>query len=89
MCLIKGFPPRCTWLRKCKMLLEKFEYAQLVCKHKAKSKAWTHFGFPADATGMVINKNTICQLCKVNMTYSGNTSNLTYHLWQVHPRRTV
>ena len=55
------------WLRKYKMSLENFEYAQLVGKPKAKSKVWLHFGFPADATGMVINKKkTICWLRKVD-----------------------
>ena len=69
------------------MSLENFEYAQLVCKPKTKSKVWTHFAFPADATGMVIDKKKIvCRLCKVTIAYSGNTSNLTYHLRRVHPR---
>ena len=63
------------------MSLENSEYAQLVDKPKAKSKVRIHFGFPTDATGTVIDKKTVCRLCKVNIVYLGNTSNLTYHFW--------
>ena len=67
------------------MSLENFEYVQLIGKPKAKCKVWTHFGFPTDATGMVIDKKkkNICWLLKVNVAYWGNTLDLAYHLWQV------
>ena len=65
----------------------RMEYAQLVGKSKAKSKVWTHFGFPADGNGTFINqKKVICRLCKSTVAYSGNTSNLSYHLQREHPR---
>ena len=65
----------------------RMEYAQLVGKSKVKSKVWTHFGFPADGNGTIINqKKVICRLCKSTVAYSGNTSNLSYHLQREHPR---
>jgi len=63
------------------------EYEQLISKPKAKSKVWRHFGFPAVADGTIIDKKKIaCRLCRAIITYSGNTSNLTYHLQREHPR---
>ena len=62
-----------------------FDYEQLVGKPNSKSKVWCHFGFPADATGTVIDeKKIVCKLCKAIIAYSGNTSNLTYHLQRAH-----
>ena len=61
------------------------EYEQLIAKPKAKSKMWRHFGFPAVATGTIIDKKKIaCRLCKAVIPYSGKTSNLTYHLQREH-----
>ena len=72
------------------MSLENFECVQLVGKPKAKSKVLTHSAFPANATGTVIDKKkTVCWLCAINVVYSGNTSNLTYHLWRVHLHHTA
>ena len=57
------------------------KYAKLVDKRKAKSKVWTHFGFPADDDGTILRqKKFVCRLCKTVIPYSGNTSNQTYHL---------
>ena len=61
------------------------EWNQLVPKQKYKSKVWKHFGFPADEKGQIIDsKNVVCKLCKFVVAYSGNTSNLTYHLQRSH-----
>ena len=63
------------------------EFEQLVDKRKAKSDVWKHFGFPADAHGVIMDeKKIVCRLCKTVIAYSGNTSNLTYHLQRTHPR---
>ena len=62
------------------------EHKQLISKPKAKSKVWRHFGFPAVANGTIIDKKIIaCRLCRAIIAYSGNTSNLTYHLQREHP----
>ena len=54
-------------------------------KNKTKRKVWEYFGFPADAIGAIIdNKKTVCKRCKVVIAYSGNTSNLMYHLQWMH-----
>jgi hypothetical protein len=63
------------------------EFEQLVDKRKAKSDVWKHFGFLANAHGVITDKKKIiCWLCKVAIAYSGHTSNLTYHLQRIHPR---
>ena len=57
------------------------EFEKLVAKLNCKGKVWKHFSFPADAHGEIMDKKKIiCRLCKVIIRYSGNTSNLTYHL---------
>ncbi|XP_065891713.1 E3 SUMO-protein ligase ZBED1-like [Dysidea avara] len=39
----------------------------------------------ADSDGMVVDKKKIaCRLCRVIIAYSGNTSNMTYHLERLH-----
>ena len=58
------------------MSLEKFEYAQLVDKPKAKSKIWTSFGFSTDAAGMEIDKKIVCRLRTVNIVHLGNIGQL-------------
>ena len=65
-------------MRKCKLSLEKFEYAQLADKPKAKSKIWTCFGFSTNAVGTEINKKKkiICRLHTVNIAYLGNIGQL-------------
>ena len=58
----------------------------VVCHPKGKSKAWKHFGFVAKEKGKITNdKEVICQLCGHQLAYSGNTSNLLYHLEKEHP----
>lgn len=60
-------------------------YAKLVNKKRTKSKACILFSFPADENGTILYpKKIICQLCKDDIPYSGNTTNLTYHLEHEH-----
>ena len=56
------------------------EFEKLIAKPKCKSKVWKHFVFPANAHSEIMGKKIVCQLCKAIIAYSGNTSNLTYHL---------
>ena len=66
------------------------EFENLVAKLKCKSKVRKHFNFPADAHGEIMGKKNIaCQLCKVITAYSGNTSNLTYHVQRAHSQELV
>ena len=64
------------------------QYEQLVSLPNTKSKAWEYFGFPGDSKGKIIDKKKVyCKLCEpaVAISYSTNTSNLTYHLLKRHP----
>ena len=59
---------------------------QLVPHPHAKSSIWTHFGFKAKSDGNVADwKKVVCCACNQQLAYSGNTSNLTYHLSKLHP----
>ena len=52
---------------------------------KARSEIWTYFKFMADSDGVVVEKKKIaCRLCRAIIAYSGNTSNMTYHLERFH-----
>ena len=53
---------------------------------RAKSKVWRFFGFRVEQGKIVDNKTVYCKLCKPYRPcpYSGNTTNLTYHLQTVH-----
>ena len=53
------------------------EYAKLVGKKKAKSKVWTHFGFPADDDG------TILQYIKIKL--SADYARLLYRTQETLP----
>ena len=58
----------------------------IVCHPKGKSKVWKHFGFVANEKGKIVNdKKVTCRLCEHQLPYSGNTSNLFYHLEKEHP----
>ena len=61
------------------------DWEQLVPKQNSKSKVWEHFGFPADASGKILDsRKIVCKICKDVIAYSGNTSNLTYHIQRSH-----
>ena len=58
---------------------------KLVPHPHARSRAWKYFGFRTDANGDIINnKKIVCRLCQALLAYSGNTSNLSYHLEREH-----
>ncbi|XP_075710105.1 E3 SUMO-protein ligase ZBED1-like [Rhinoderma darwinii] len=59
---------------------------KLVAHPRAKSKVWKYFGFDTDAEGCIMTwKKIYCRICMAQITYSGNTSNLSYHLEKNHP----
>ena len=54
----------------------------------ATSSVWTHFGFPS-SNGKIIEerknrKQVYCRLCPKVLKYSGNTTNLRFHLQSAH-----
>ncbi|XP_071758214.1 E3 SUMO-protein ligase ZBED1-like [Centroberyx gerrardi] len=58
----------------------------LVAHPRAKSKVWRYFGFDTDADGCILHwKRIYCRVCMSQIAYSGNTSNLSYHLEKNHP----
>ncbi|XP_010889306.1 zinc finger BED domain-containing protein 1 [Esox lucius] len=58
----------------------------LVPHPRAKSKVWRYFGFDTDADGCILHWRRIyCRICMIQIAYSGNTSNLSYHLEKNHP----
>jgi len=59
--------------------------AKLIALPSGKSKVWQHFGFKVDSQEKIINKKeVVCRKCEQLLPYSGNTTNLTYHLKQYH-----
>ncbi|XP_072307482.1 E3 SUMO-protein ligase ZBED1-like [Eucyclogobius newberryi] len=58
----------------------------LVAHPRAKSKVWKYFGFDTDSDGCILHwKRIYCRVCMTQIAYSGNTSNLAYHLEKNHP----
>lgn len=58
----------------------------LVAHPRAKSKVWKYFGFDTDVDGCILHwKRIYCRVCMSQIAYSGNTSNLSYHLEKNHP----
>ena len=52
---------------------------------QTKSTIWKHFGFPADDKGRITDKKkTVCRLCQAVVAYTGNTTNLKFHLQWCH-----
>nr|2CT5_A Chain A, Zinc finger BED domain containing protein 1 [Homo sapiens] len=50
------------------------------------SKVWKYFGFDTNAEGCILQwKKIYCRICMAQIAYSGNTSNLSYHLEKNHP----
>ncbi|KAK7576333.1 hypothetical protein V9T40_012619 [Parthenolecanium corni] len=60
-------------------------YKKLVVPLRMRSVYWKYFGFPASDDGSIITKDKIvCILCKNQMIYNRNTSNLRMHLTSRH-----
>ncbi|XP_053313333.1 E3 SUMO-protein ligase ZBED1 [Spea bombifrons] len=58
---------------------------KLVAHPRAKSKVWKYFGFDTNAEGCILQwKKIYCRICMAQIAYSGNTSNLSYHLEKNH-----
>ena len=57
----------------------------LLTHPRAKSKCWRFFGFHTDDNGKIAEKKIVhCRLCSITLSYSGNTTNLAYHIWKHH-----
>lgn len=60
-------------------------YKKLVVPIRMRSVYWKYFGFPATDDGSIVTKDKIvCILCKNQMIYNRNTSNLRMHLTSRH-----
>ncbi|XP_011149169.1 zinc finger BED domain-containing protein 1 isoform X2 [Harpegnathos saltator] len=70
-----------------KMMEEKhtFTYKKLVVPMSMRSIYWKFFGFPATDDGDILTKvKIVCILCKTQIAYNRNTSNLRMHLQNKH-----
>ena len=50
---------------------------------RVKCKVWKYFGFVTNEAVVIVSKMQV--LCKYNISFCGNTKNLSYHLEQKHP----
>ena len=60
---------------------------KLVVLPSAKGKVWNYFSFPANSSGTIADKIKVyCKICDppFSVSYSINTSNLTYYLRRNH-----
>ncbi|KAI4502977.1 hypothetical protein M0802_002021 [Mischocyttarus mexicanus] len=72
-----------------RMMEEKhtFAYKKLVVPMSMRSIYWKYFGFPATEDGDILTKiKIVCILCKTQIAYNRNTSNLRMHLQNKHPQ---
>lgn len=72
-----------------KMMEEKhtYTYKKLVVPPSMRSIYWKFFGFPATDDGDILTKvKIVCILCKTQIAYNRNTSNLRMHLQNKHPQ---
>lgn len=70
-----------------KMMEEKhtYTYKKLVVPISMRSIYWKFFGFPATEDGDILTKvKIVCILCKTQIAYNRNTSNLRMHLQNKH-----
>ena len=70
-----------------RMMEEKhtFTYKKLVVPMSMRSIYWKYFGFPATDDGEILTKvKIVCILCKTQIAYNRNTSNLRMHLQNKH-----
>jgi len=57
--------------------------SRIVPNKGGKSPVWDHFGSPCDEDGALNNRRVVCRLCKLELPYLQNTTNLFAHL-QTH-----
>ncbi|GFU57981.1 t-complex protein 1 subunit delta [Trichonephila clavipes] len=57
-------------------------FSQLLPKKKSKSRAWEHFGLPANESGQIVSEDiAVCKLCRFPVSAkSGSTPNLFGHV---------
>ncbi|PSN40139.1 hypothetical protein C0J52_13056 [Blattella germanica] len=75
-----------------RMMEEKhtFTYKKLVVPMSMRSIYWKYFGFPATDDGDILTKvKIVCILCKTQIAYNRNTSNLRMHLQNKHAHELV
>lgn len=75
-----------------KMMEEKhtYTYKKLVVPMSMRSIYWKFFGFPATDDGDILTKvKIVCILCKTQIAYNRNTSNLRMHLQNKHAQELV
>ncbi len=62
--------------------------AELLPLEGSKSAGWSNFGFPAQGGRIILEKKNrkkvYCKLCSTSIKYSGNTTNLHFHLKEHH-----
>ena len=64
-----------------------FTYKKLVVPMSMRSPYWKYYGFPATDDGDIITKvKIVCVLCKAQLAYNKNTSNLRMHLQNRHAK---
>lgn len=64
-----------------------FTYKKLVVPMSMRSPYWKYYGFPATEDGDIITKvKIVCVLCKAQLAYNKNTSNLRMHLQNRHSK---
>lgn len=62
-----------------------YTYKKLVVPMSMRSIYWKYFGFPATDDGSILTKvKIVCILCKTQIAYNRNTSNLRMHLQNKH-----
>lgn len=55
-----------------------------------KSKVWTHFGFYKLQGKVELDMSkTVCRLCHGQLSYCGNTTNMTAHIARHHPEKKI
>ena len=57
----------------------------LVKNDSVKSPVWQYFGFYKSPSGVIQREKAVCQLCRSQLSYSGNTTNLRTHIERHHP----
>ncbi|XP_034239310.1 zinc finger BED domain-containing protein 1-like isoform X2 [Thrips palmi] len=64
-----------------------FTYKKLVVPMSMRSPYWKYYGFPATEDGDILTKvKIVCVLCKAQLAYNKNTSNLRMHLQNRHAK---
>ena len=61
---------------------------RLKAPSRAKSKVWKYFVFTTNESGTIVSKTRVkCTICRNDISFCGNTTNLSYHLERKHPEQ--